>query len=165
MVTVRPARPADHAAIRRINTDAFPTAAEADLVDQLRADGDVLIELLAELAGEPVGCIQFSPLRLDGDPPVSAAALAPVAVAPPLQGRGVGAALIRAGVDACRQHGLLAVVVLGDPAYYPRFGFSHDAARAIHDPFSAGAAFMAMSLEPGVLDRPLTPVYARAFGL
>lgn len=168
-MNVRPATARDHAAIRRINAAAFPTPAEADLVDRLRADGDLLIELVAERDGGLVGCIQFSPLRLEGDTPVlaavPAAALAPMAVSPEAQRQGVGAALIQAGVQACRHRDVPAIVVLGHPDYYPRFGFSAETARHIHDPFDAGPAFMAMSLEPGVLDRPLTPRYAPAFGL
>lgn len=164
-MSVRSADPADHAAIRRINEAAFPTPAEADLVDRLRADGDLLLELVAEWDGRTVGCIQFSRLLLEGEPPVHAAALAPMAVLPHIQKQGVGSALVRKGIEACRAQGVRAIVVLGHPEYYPRFGFSHDAARRLHDPFSAGAAFMALALHPGVLDRPLTPRYAPAFGL
>ncbi len=164
-MNVRPATARDHAAIRRINAATFPTPAEADLVDRLRADGDLLLELVAERDGGLVGCIQFSPLRLEGDPSVPAAALAPMAVSPEAQRQGVGAALIQAGVQACRHRDVPAIVVLGHPDYYPRFGFSAETARHIHDRFDAGPAFMAMSLEPGVLDRPLTPRYAPAFGL
>lgn len=165
MVTARPATARDHAAIRRINEAAFPTPAEADLVDALRADGDLLVEHLAEQDGRPVGCIQFSRLLLEGEPPMPAAALAPMAVLPEAQKQGVGSALVRSGVQACRDLGIPAIVLLGHPEYYPRFGFSAEAARHVHDPFDAGPAFMALALRPGALDRPLRPRYARAFGL
>lgn len=160
---VRHATPDDHAAIRRINTAAFPAPAEACLVDALRADGDLLIEMVAERNSLPVGCIQFSRLLLTGAPDVQAAALAPMAVLPEAQNRGLGSALVRSGIEACRHLDLGAVIVLGHPDYYPRFGFSHEAALHVRDPFGAGTAFMALSLRPGALDHPLSPRYARAF--
>lgn len=154
---VRPARAADHAAIRAVVTAAFKQADEAALVDQLRADGDALIELVAEDDAEIVGHILFSPMAAA----VKTAALAPLAVAPERHGQGVGSLLTREGLAACRAAGVEAVIVLGHPDYYPRFGFSAEAAKAVAAPFS-GPAFMALSLS-GAL--PSSVAYARAFGL
>jgi len=165
-VVIRPARPDDHAAVRAVNLAAFPTAGEADLVHALRANGDALVELVAVQDEVVVGHILFTRLGLEGeDGSLAGAALAPVAVRPDLQRRGIGGALIGAGVEACRDAGAVAVVVLGDPAYYPRHGFSAQAAGRLADPFRAGDAFMAMALCEGVLDRPLRPVYAEPFGI
>ena len=159
---VRPASPADHAAIRAVVSAAFKQPDEADLVDRLRADGDALVELVAEDAGEVVGHILFSPMA--ADPQARIAALAPLAVAPARQRDGVGSALSRAGLAACRAAGVEAVIVLGHPAYYPRFGFSAQAARGVQAPFS-GPSFMALALTPGALETPRTVRYAPAFGI
>ena len=159
---VRPAREDDHAAIREVVTAAFKQADEADLVDRLRADGDALVELVAEDGGEVVGHILFSPM--ESDPPARVAALAPVAVTPAAQNRGVGVALNKAGLAACRAAGIELVIVLGHADYYPRFGFSSALARRVRAPFS-GPSFMALELTPGVLATERTVGYAPAFGL
>ncbi len=87
-----------------------------------------------------------------------------MAVRPDLQRRGIGSALVRRGIEACGERGLSAIVVLGHPEYYPRFGFSPVAGR-LRDPFSAGDAFMALELVPDALTAPGTVRYAPAFGL
>jgi putative acetyltransferase len=123
-VTVRPERPGDVAAIRRVNEAAFGRAAEADLVDALRAHGRVSRSLVAEHAGVIVGHILFSPVRIDSERTSTAAiGLAPMAVLPAHQRAGVGSLLVRTGLDECRRAGHGCVVVLGHPEYYPRFGF------------------------------------------
>jgi putative acetyltransferase len=161
-VIVRPARDADHAAIRAVVTAAFGQPDEADLVERLRADGDALVELVAEEASEVVGHILFSPMACD--PPAKIAALAPVAVKPDLQRGGVGIALNRVGLEACRAAGVEAVIVLGHAGYYPRFGFSAALARRVRAPFS-DPSFMALELTPGVLAAERTVRYAPAFGV
>jgi len=87
-----------------------------------------------------------------------------VAVAPEAQGRGIGAALCRAGIEAVRALGVEAVVVLGHPDYYPRFGFSAEAARRLASPYAGSPAFMALELAPGALAAPLKVDYPAAFG-
>lgn len=159
---IRPATAADHDSIHAVETAAFGRPDEADLVDALRADGDALIELVAEEAGAIVGHILFSPLATNTG--ARFAALAPVAVLPGRQKDGLGGALILAGLDACEARGVDAVILLGHPDYYPRFGFSAEAARHVRGPFS-GPAFMGLALTPGALDGPVTITYARAFGL
>jgi len=112
-----------------------------------------------------VGHVLFSALPVTTEAgTLPAAALAPLAVRPDRQRRGVGSALVRRGIGACRERGLGAVVVLGHPGYYPRFGFSPAAGR-LRDPFSAGDAFMALELVPGALAAPGVARYAPAFGL
>lgn len=161
-VRIRPVESEDRAAVRDIETRAFGRTDEAELVDRLRADGDVVVELIAEQDGVAVGHILFS--RLAVDPAARFAALAPVAVSPTHQRGGVGGALVRAGLDACRDAGQVAVIVLGHPEYYPRFGFSTEAALQVRSPFE-GPAFMALALRSGALDRPVAITYAAAFGL
>jgi putative acetyltransferase len=127
----------------------------------------VLVELVAVAAREViVGHILFShlPVHTSDGAIVPAAALAPMAVLPAYQRSGVGSALVRAGLQACADGGAQAVIVLGHPEYYPRFGFSAEAARGLRAPFS-GPAFMALELAPGALPADGEVRYARAFGL
>src|SRR5690606_24499893 len=93
-----------------------------------------------------------------------AAALAPVAVLPAFQKRGIGGELIRAGNARCAALKLDAVIVLGHADYYPRFGFSAEAAESLQAPFS-GPHFMALELKPGALKGGGEVRYAQAFGV
>ncbi len=145
-VIVRPAQAPDHAAIDTLVEAAFAGRAEADLVQRLRADGDAAIELVAEQAGRVVGHVLFSPLQA----PIRALALAPVSVLPELQRQGIGSALIRAAHELARQDGWDAIFVLGDPAYYRRFGYDPAAAEPFDSPYS-GPHFMALPLKPALL--------------
>ena len=159
---MRPAAAADHAAIRRVETAAFGREDEADIVEGVRSEGADLVELVAERDGQIVGHILFS--RMTTQPARVMAGLAPVAVSPEAQGRGVGDALCRAGIEALRALGVEAVVVLGHPDYYPRFGFSAAAAKPLASPYAGSPAFMAMELAPGALAEPLKADYPAAFG-
>jgi putative acetyltransferase len=141
-VAIRAERAADIAAIRSLVQTAFAGPAEAGLVDALRQDGDLLASLVGEADGEIIGHVAFSRLPI-------ATVAGQVHVAPYWRGRGIGAALVRAGLEACARLGVQASVVLGQPAYYRRFGFSADAAREIRSPYS-GPAFMALELQPTV---------------
>ena len=158
---IRLVTPADHADVRDLNLSAFDGAAEADLVEALRTDGDVVLELVAEEAGEIAGHILFS--RLWADSEGLFVALAPMAVVPARQGQGVGSRLVRAGLEFCQEFGIHAVIVLGHPDYYPRFGFSAEAAGKLKSPYAGSPAYMAKALEPGALDEPLTLAYPDAF--
>lgn len=160
----RPARPADAAAIARIHIAAFPTPAEARLVERLEADGDVLVSLLAEDAGVPVGHVLFSRMAVEADgAPVAAAGLAPVAVVPERQGQGIGAALIEAGLAALGAQKVAICFVLGSPRYYGRFGFAAATARPFASPY-AGPHFMARWLATPHAVTAGRADYARAFG-
>jgi putative acetyltransferase len=159
---IRHARAADHPAIRSVIEAAFGQSAEAELVERLRMDGDVVFELVAEEAGELHGHILFS--RLWVDSANLYAALAPLAVRPDRQRTGLGKRLTEASLETAREFGAHAVVVLGHAAYYPKFGFSAEAAARLRSPFSGNPAFMALALEPGALDEPLTVIYPDAFG-
>ncbi|HMR32766.1 MAG TPA: N-acetyltransferase [Geminicoccaceae bacterium] len=123
-MTIRAATAADAAAIDTLVTQAFGQDAEARLVERLRASDRMTCELVAEEDGAIVGQITFSPIRIgenDGDGRWWG--LAPLAVAPARQKQGIGTALVRVGLDAARLAGVTLVVVLGEPAYYGRFGF------------------------------------------
>ena len=160
---IRTETPDDYPSIRRVNEEAFGGSEEADLIEALRAEGSVLLSLVAANA-DVVGHILFSRMSIkDSGHAVSAVALAPVAVRPELQRRGVGTALIREGVARLRDVGERLVIVVGHPEYYPRFGFVRP--QSIEHPFPS-AAFMALELQTGALDGVRGRVcYPPAFGI
>jgi putative acetyltransferase len=148
---IRPETTADHPAVREVNRLAFGGEDEARLVDALRDGGYARISLVAEIDGHVVGHVLFSDLPIiSPGGRVEALSLAPLAVAPSHQRRGIGSVLVREGLRACRDAGYEIVVVVGHPEFYPRFGFSAVLAERLESPFS-GPAFMAVELVPGAL--------------
>lgn len=149
----RPERPADILGIHAVHARAFPTGAEAALVDALRASGRlgpslVVCDAGADALGHVVGHIAFSPVSA---PTHGGTGLAPLAVVPEARRHGVGAALVRAGLEACRLAGYRFVVVLGDPAYYARFGFEPASKWGLSDEYGGGDAFQAIELVAGAI--------------
>jgi putative acetyltransferase len=167
VISLRSAAPEDASSIRQVLLRAFGGAEEADLVEALRASGDCLLELVAEDDNRVIGHILYSPLPItSGAATVNAAALAPLAVDPAWQRRGTGGALIHMSLPMLAHAGVEAVVVLGDPEYYSRYGFSPDAGANLLHPFPPGPHFMALELSPGCLeDFHGRVLYAPAFGL
>ncbi|MGH8176613.1 MAG: GNAT family N-acetyltransferase [Steroidobacter sp.] len=165
-VMIRPEQEGDRAAVRGVNVSAFDTPVEADLVDALREQARPLVSLVAERNGEVVGHILFSPVSLEGHPDVKITGLAPMAVKPEHQNKGVGSALVRAGLDHCRTLNFVAVVVLGHPEYYPRFGFLPSTRFGIRSEYDVPEdVFMAMELRPRALAGKAGLVkYHAAFG-
>ena len=158
---IRPATAEDFPAIHAVEVAAFEREDQALIVEGVRAEGAALVELVAEDEREIVGHILFS--RMTTQPVRRFAGLAPVAVRPDHQNQGLGEALCRAGLDALRTMGAEAVVVLGHVDYYPRFGFSREAALRIASPYAQLAGFMALELQPGALDQPIKADYPRSF--
>ncbi len=139
--------------MRAVTEAAFGRGEEADLIDRLRARAASYLAFVAVDGGAMVGHIAFTPVTVDRAPAgFSALGLAPMAVLPGHQRQGVGAALVRAGLAACRKVGADGVFVLGHPAYYPRFGFEPAAPYGIGNEYGAPPkAFMVKSLTPGAL--------------
>ena len=146
--------PAHAAEIAAITEAAFTREygsgdGEVALIARLRADGDVVMELAAQEGSEIVGHVLFS--RLTVEPAtLKVAALAPVSARVDRQRSGIGSALIREGLARCKAQGFDAVAVLGDPAYYRKFGFTREAARVLKSEYSGGH-FQALELSAGAL--------------
>lgn len=113
----------DRDAVRALYLASFDGPGEAVLVERLRDQADSRIALVAEAGDRIVGHILFTPVQILEAPHLRMMGLAPMAVLPELQRRGVGSLLASAGLERCRDAGFGAVVVLGHPDYYPRFGF------------------------------------------
>ncbi len=142
----------DYAAVHALNSAAFETPAEADLVDSLREHAKPSLSLIAEIEKQVVGHIMFSPVTYSGHENVSLMGLAPMAVAPDYQRMGIGSSLVRSGIEQCKQSGFDALVVLGHPRFYPRFGFVPAIQFGINSEYNVPAnVFMAQELNPGCL--------------
>ena len=150
---IRQEQPSDADAIRELHRRAFAKPAsgdtpassgdlEADLVDELRADGDLIppLCLVAVRDGQVVGHVAMSRALLD-DQPAPLAALGPLGVLPELQGTGIGSALVHATLAAADALGQAGVVLLGHPTYYPRFGFGPAVDHGITPPQDWGPAY------------------------
>jgi putative acetyltransferase len=150
---VRPEAEVDRAAIRAVNEAAFETAAEANLVEALRASGVSLVSVVAEARGEIIGHILFSPVTLNEHANLNLMGLGPMAVVPDRQRKGVGSALVRQGLVFCKDLGARAVVVVGHPEYYPRFGFAPASRYALRCEYDVPEdVFMVAELEAGALN-------------
>lgn len=153
MILIRHETEADHAAVRRINEAAFGRKGEANLVEALRREAGHFISLVAELDAEVVGHIFFSPVRVESaGESFEAMGLAPMAVLPEHQNRGIGSELVRHGLEQCLQSGHSIVVVLGHPGYYPRFGFMTASSKNLSTEYEVpDEVFMVAELKPGAL--------------
>ena len=150
-------REEDALAVHQVHLRAFGGREdEAHLVESLHAAGAAPVSLVAtsEPDGRVVGHVLFSPVELlngsRADPP-RMVGLAPVAVLPEHQGRGIGSRLVRDGLKACREAGYAAAVVLVEPGYYSRFGFERASARALGNESGADEHFMVAELGDGAL--------------
>lgn len=149
---IRPEEARDRDAVRAVNLAAFETSAEADLVDALREQARPVISLVAEDDGEVVGHTLFSPVTLSGHPELAIMGLAPMAVVPGHQRQGIGSGIVRGGLERCRRLGFGAVVVLGHPGYYPRFGFTPSTRFGVRSEYDVPEeVFMVLELQPGYL--------------
>jgi putative acetyltransferase len=154
-IGIRAEQEADYTFIREINNAAFGREGEGRLVDELRMTSrfNAHLSLLAEVNGRVVGHVLFYPVDMETARGVKVMlSLAPIAVLPSFQKRGVGSTLVREGLDRASKLGYDAIIVLGHADYYPRFGFRPASAWGIRPNFKVpDEAFMALELEKGAL--------------
>ena len=156
---IREEQDRDHIAVRAVVEAAFGQPSEAVLVDALRREGAAEISLVACHGVDVVGHIMLSKMAA----PPRALGLGPLSVLPGHQGMAVGSSLVRDSLSRAKSRGWEAVFVLGDPAYYGRFGFRADAAKGFASPY-AGPYFMVLELVEGALQGKSGKVaYASAF--
>ena len=163
-MSIRESHESDINAINLVLRDAFGEEDEVKLVQALRDDKDIEIELVHESEGVVDGHVLLSPMQA----PVRALAFAPLSVLPEKQGKGIGSKLSFAALKQAAEDGWEAVFVLGDPDYYQRFGFSLDLAKPFSSPYS-GAHFMALELKQDCLKNRSgelihSPAFARIEG-
>ncbi|HKY64583.1 MAG TPA: N-acetyltransferase [bacterium] len=163
-ITMREAKPEDLEAILALHRRAFGGEAEASLIRALEEGGYSRLSWIAEEAGEVAGHIFFSEIDLQRDAELlPVLALAPMAVHPAKQRRGIGQALLGEGLEQCRRKGFPAVFVLGNPGFYGKLGFSPKLAEPFSSPYS-GPHFMAIELRPNFLKKKKGRVlYSRPF--
>jgi putative acetyltransferase len=152
-ITIRLERPEDSAAVISINDRAFAGTDESGLVEAIKQSGRPVISLIACFDDTPAGHIFFSPVQiLSEGPMIATLALAPMAVLPAFQRRGIGTLLVEAGLKECARLGCQVVVVVGHPTFYSRFGFCPADRMGLQSIYSsAGDAFMAIELSKAVL--------------
>jgi putative acetyltransferase len=134
---IRHEHPGDEAQIFQVNRLAFETPVEAGIVDCLRQNCPEGLSLVAEIDGKIVGHILFTPaVIISGSIQVAGMGLAPMAVLPEYQGKGIGSALVRTGLEEMRITFTSFVVVLGHPGFYPKFGFQKASQYGIHSEYA-----------------------------
>lgn len=127
---IRPELPSDVAAIHAVTVSAFLDAphtahTEQFIVDALRKAGALAISLVAEQDGEIVGHVAVSPVSIS-DGSAGWYGLGPISVRPELQRKGIGSLLMKAALRILRERSAAGCALVGDPAYYTRFGFKSD---------------------------------------
>jgi len=154
-LVLRPECGSDVDGIRRVLIEAFGTETEANLVDALRANGALTLAFVGCVASEIVGHVAFSPMHSCGQSDQEdLLGLAPVAVHPTWQHRGIGSALIKRGLGECRKRRVAVVFVLGEPAFYARFGFIDAQSRALRCKYDAPAGAFQLLLLGDARDVP-----------
>ena len=153
MLTIRRETPKDIDSIRYVNEQAFGQKEEAEIIDKLRKRDVVTLSLVAVQTDQIVGHILFSPVSVESEySSFEAITLAPMAVLPEYQRKGIGSQLVRVGLEECRRLGHEIVVVLGHPDYYPRFGFVPAKPKGISCEFEVpNEAWMVLELREGAL--------------
>jgi putative acetyltransferase len=165
-MSIRVEKPTDIEKIWRINAEAFETEEEANLVNVLRNSDLSYISLIYEENHELVGHIFFTPVELVGNNSgLRVIGLAPMAVIPEMQNKGIGSLLVKAGIQQCISEGYDAIVVLGHPNYYPKFGFVPSVKYGIKSEYEVPEdVFMILELKENTLQgRQGTVKYHEAF--
>ena len=164
MIDLRDERPGDARAIHDLQLAAFNgSETEPAIVRLARKRGQITYSIVAESAGRIVGHVLASPMTLAPASELRCIAVGPIGVATDLQSAGIGSRLMREVIDRAKEDGHDAILLLGDPRYYHRFGFR---TAPVRNEYGAGDAFMALQLTPGCLDKlggAYTAKYISAF--
>ena len=147
--TIRKEEEKDHKQIYEVNKLAFQQENESKLIEKIRKSENFIPELsiVAEIDNRIVGHILFSKIKIIGDSDYESLALAPMAVIPEFQKRGIGSELIKKGIDKAKELGFDSIIVLGHKEYYPKFGFQRASKWNIKCPFEVpDDVFMAIEL-------------------
>ena len=151
---IREEKTTDIEQIWKVNSEAFEGNTEANLVNTLRSSGCEYVSLVAEMDGEIVGHVIFTPVELTGDEKtLRMMGLGPMAVLSQYQNQGIGSELVKKGIERCKTTGIDAIVVLGHPGYYPKFGFVPSSNYGIKSEYEVpDEVFMIMELKSGSLN-------------
>jgi putative acetyltransferase len=151
LISICEERADDAAAVRDLHTAAFGRPVEAGIVDRLRESCPDLASFVAVDGGRVVGHVLFSPVTVDDGP--AGMGLAPLAVLPEYQRRGIGSALVEYGLAALRERGCPFVLLYGHPGYYPRFGFERASVHGLRSHLGEvpDEAFMVLVLDAGAM--------------
>nr|QNO42528.1 hypothetical protein MMHALIEK_00003 [Methanosarcinales archaeon ANME-2c ERB4] len=147
--TIRKEEEKDHKQIYEVNKLAFQQENESKLIEKIRKSENFILELsiVAEIDNRIVGHILFSKIKIIGDSDYESLALAPMAVIPEFQKRGIGSELIKKGIDKAKELGFDSIIVLGHKEYYPKFGFQRASKWDMKCPFEVpDGVFMAIEL-------------------
>lgn len=166
-VNIRKEQPSDFEAIRILNIKAFNRDNESKLIDRLRREKEYLptLSLVAEYNKSIVGHIMHSSISV-GDHSQGLAALAPMAVLPEFQNNGIGSQLVESAMEEAIKEGLSAIIVLGHPNFYPKFGFKKASAYGIICPYEGvpDEAFMVLEFsKEALMGISGTVTYSKAF--
>ncbi len=161
---IQPESPQDAPGIRALLLAAFPGPLEAQLVEDLRAARRLTHSLIALSGDTIIGHIALSPVTVAGTG--KGLGLAPLAVLPTHQKQGVGGALVNQAIAHAKSSGHAFIVLLGDPAYYARFGFTRASRHGLIDEYEGGNAFQVLELTPaGIPQNAGTVKYAPEFAI
>lgn len=163
-ITIRNEEAKDIEQVREVVRAAFPTDAESKLVDLLRTNGKSIISLVAVQNDQVLGHILFSPVSTTPPSEAKGVGLAPLAVQPNVQSRGIGSRLIHEGLRLCEELGYDYCVVLGSPIYYQRFGFKRASEPGLQNEYGVDDEFMVTRFSERELARGLVR-YAPEFGM
>ncbi len=166
-LNIREEIPSDYVAIREVNFQAFNKDKEPQIVEDLRANGNMVLSLVAEKDNQIVGHIVLSRMMIkkeDGTQ-VKVLAMGPVAVLPTVQKQGVGSQMIKESIRLATERGESAILLLGHKEYYPKFGFSPSLVVGIEHPFNK-ENFMGVELiKDSLKDLKGRMKYSKAFGM
>ena len=151
-IEIRDERPADYSKVDDLIRAAFNGDAQAQIVTALRESDERYISLVAEQDGLLVGHICFSPIEFEEGFNHQGCQLSPISVSPIEQGKGIGGELINAGLERCKIVGWNSVFLLGNPAYYSRFGFMFASEIGLHCNGSLDPYLQYVELESGILN-------------